>query len=138
MIHSFFKSSILLFISSYLSGMSISCVDVGQGNSTVIVPKEPASHILVVDCGSSSNKARSTNTRKNYKDALALSIVEKIADTTKNNASNKCVVFIITHADEDHCNLLSPLIESLVNPPYDIPVRKIFLGGYSEDYASVE
>ena len=137
MIYSLFKSMAMLFFSSYISGMSISCVDVGQGNCTVIVPKEPSSHILVVDCGSSSNKARATNIRKNYKDTLALAIVETIADSTKNKAPDKCVVFVITHADEDHCNLLCPIIESLLNPPYEIPVRKIFLGGYLEDYSSV-
>ena len=124
----------LIFSLKTSESMDIVCFDVGQGNCTLVVPKKEASPFLIVDCGSSSNKARTSS--KNPTQDLIDSLSNFILDSAQTVSPGKAkdLIIIISHPDEDHYNLLAPLVTEFFKNRNIFAIRHILLGGEKSDY----
>jgi beta-lactamase superfamily II metal-dependent hydrolase len=92
-------------------------LDAGQGDSTLVV--FPDNSLMLVDCGSIKNK-----------DVVLPEVVEAVQEKVTANR-NVIDYLIVTHPDEDHYNLIVPLLNALAPSP---TVRHSYYGGSLRQY----
>ena len=112
---------------------------VGQGNCTLVEFKDNTDTLppLLVDCGSTSQKVSSFHQKEghDYKAKIISRVVRRIKEiiTSMPNSSVKKLNIVISHADNDHHNLIKFIIKELQNTLNTLEIH-YFLGGSRNDY----
>ena len=99
-----------------MNPLTVIFMDCGQGDSTLIV--FPNKKIMLVDCGSIKNSSE------------VLPEIKKVVEDTFNLVNRKVIdQIVITHPDQDHYNMLVPLIAK-TSPT----VGSVIYGGHIDQY----
>lgn len=126
------RSFLAFFLVGFLKAGDIVFVDVGQGNTTLVRFRDEAP--LIVDSGSTQLRGEDQSARSEFKRQTIAKIRQKTESfllPIKKSPDSYDLNIIISHAHEDHYNLIVPIFEN--NWMVDKKIG-FLLGGKAEHY----